>query len=123
VTERSLSAADATRRLLPYALCTRSVCTSGCDPATRTNAKRLARGVSAAAQQIWTAAAGGADSLEPLVALACNAAQGRPQQAYCVTVHMALARDALHGAQTDIRPLLTDAVVRATGSAGTGGST
>jgi hypothetical protein len=86
---------ESVTRLLPYQLCTLSVCTTGCEPRRRETGSRVAAYCSADAERAWAHAA--RDHLDPtdLIAevIAPHAGRDLPS-AYCVAAHLA-AKDVI----------------------------
>jgi DNA helicase HerA-like ATPase len=104
-----------TRALLPYALCTRAVCQSGCEAGVRANGQRLAVATGAEARRIWTEGKGRVTTLDPIAAELAAGASDEPQLAYCAAVHLAVRGDAFSASGgIDIRPKLAAAVRQAT---------
>lgn len=111
----ALSAA-AVKALLPYPLCTRSVCTRGCEPDIRGDGQSIAIQVGAEARKIWGDSQGRVDALQPIAAILAADADGDRQRAYCAAVHLAVAGDAFNiRRRVDIRPQLADAINTAVG--------
>lgn len=84
------------RRLLPYPLCTREVCSSGCDPVVRSFGEVLADDLSYRAAAIWTDWSP-AEAL-PKITAELLAESGRDRQrAYCGAAHLSAFGHALIG--------------------------
>lgn len=98
--------------LLPYPLCTRTVCTKGCDASVRSGGRRIATGVGPAARRIWERSKGAPTSMTQIAPILAGEAIGQRQLAYCGAVHLAVSRDAFMVRQ-DIRVQLAEAVTKA----------
>jgi hypothetical protein len=112
VSDDSVKAAMRSRRnevhrLLPYSLCTRDVCNSGCDSHTRNDGQRLALELATDAHREWKAAAGTSKALAPIAARLGDASEGDERLAYCGAAHLAANGDAFAiNRRVDIKPQL-----------------
>jgi hypothetical protein len=114
VAERMATETSQVRRLLPYALCTREVCKTGCIPSLRHDGQQLALALGAEANRLWKGANGTVTALTPIMKLLAHDAGGDAQLTYCIAAHMAANRDAFHvQRRVDIRPQLIEAVRQA----------
>lgn len=117
VAERMREQSTAVRRLLPYRLCTRAVCTAGCSPDVRARGQRLAKTISGDARKLWEQHQGTTASLGPISDALAQEAGGDEQLAYCGAAHLSIQRDAFLVPRKDIRPQLADAIRDATNKA------
>lgn len=114
VMERMAAITAQVRSLLPYALCTREICTSGCMPKVRANGQHLAVQEGADANKYWNGANRTAAALDPIIGLLADSSGGDAQLAYCAAAHLAVRGDAFNvQRRVDIRPKLIQAVRRA----------
>lgn len=105
VQERMSAGTVHVRRMLPYPLCTREVCTLGCDPVVRAAGERVANAASAFAAQAWDEHEGTVRALEPITRHLLHQAAGDVQTAYCGAAHVAAFGAAFMGPrQVDMRP-------------------
>lgn len=94
-----------TRRLLPFALCTRDVCVTGCNPGVRRAGRQHADRLGPEARAAWSTAKGELPKLGPLWRMLAARADGSLQLSYCTAAHLAIAGDVLVvPAADDIRP-------------------
>lgn len=118
VADRMLECARATRSLLPYPLCTRTVCPAGCDPSVRAEGSRIAANMGPAAREVWRESNGSVRALGPIASMLAQAAGGGHRTAYCAAAHLAAANDAFNVSRhVDIRPQLAAALTEANGNA------
>jgi DNA helicase HerA-like ATPase len=105
----------ATQRLLPYPLCTASVCPRGCSSAVRKEGRAIAKAVGPAAGRLWQEAAPRtADALDPISARLVAQAGGDAQLAYCSAAHLAASGEAFSlRRDQDIGPDIEKAIARA----------
>jgi DNA helicase HerA-like ATPase len=102
------------RRLLPYPLCTRDVCTQGCDLQRRSRGREVARKVGPDVRPLWAEAKRTIDTLDPVARALADEAEGDVELAYCGAVHLAINGDALTVRKpVDIRPKLATAIRKA----------
>ncbi len=97
---------DRVYQLLPYPLCSRQMCASGCQPTVRSTGHRLAAGLGDTAQKHWSAAAQKAQAVGPIMRDIHATSGTDAQLAYCTAVHLAVARSAFEVHGHDIRPQL-----------------
>ena len=98
---------DQVRSLLPFPLCTREVCASGCSAAVRREGEQLASDVGRSAARAWEAANGTVAALDPIVSLLADGCGREQQLTYCGAAHLAANRQALNvPRRVDIRPQL-----------------
>jgi DNA helicase HerA-like ATPase len=116
VASRMRSKRDQVKALLPYKLCTREVCSTGCDGLVRSAGRSLAADLSDQAKALWDPSSGG--SLKTIPQLVAKESGGDVQACYCTAVHLAVAGDAFTLKRNrDIRPQLVEAIRQAvTGS-------
>jgi hypothetical protein len=102
----------ATRKLLPYGLCTRDVCVGGCDPAVRREGHLTANQFGRPARKRWDAHASNTiEALPEIAELLVNEADGDIPRAYCGAVHISVNGDALNPKRgRDIRPKIVEAI-------------
>lgn len=99
------------RSLLPYALCTREICTQGCDPLRRNEGQRTARDLGPKAGREWQSADGSTRALVPIVNLISTETDGDQPLTYCVASHLEVSGDAFKvKRRVDIKPHLIAAV-------------
>jgi hypothetical protein len=111
---RMAAESEKVRRLLPYRLCTKGVCTAGCDPTVRAGGEKLARSLGDEAKQIWTEHNAGFSALAPIAGTL--ASEGKSLQlAYCGGAHLAVRGDALVVPGKDIRGALAKEIASALG--------
>jgi Helicase HerA, central domain len=104
---------NAVRQLLPFELCTRVVCSSGCGQTVRSRGEAIASSTRLQARQIWEQSQGTAESLDNLAPLLLAEASLDPQTAYCGAAHLARNGDALIVRRpVDIRPRVISAIQR-----------
>ena len=116
VADRMVEHTKVTRRLLPHPLCTRSMCSQGCEPPIRADGSRVAAQAAAAARNAWAEANGTARALQPIVSILTGHVGSDAQRAYCAAVHLAVAGDAFKIARrADIRPQLAETIREAAG--------
>ena len=89
VMERMASETAAARSLMPYSLCTRDICPTGCSPSVRFEGHAIAEEIRSDAQEIWETAKGSAETLPVLADLLLNESPGDERQAYCSAAHLA----------------------------------
>jgi hypothetical protein len=110
VGERMAASANAVRRLLPYRLCTREVCTSGCDPTVRSAGRRLGLRVGEQAKTVWNDA-GGSTAALPGIAGLLTQGDHSDQVAYCGAVHLKVEQKAFRVDDgTDVRRIVARAI-------------
>ena len=118
VAHQMLERARMTRSLLPYPLCTRTMCPAGCEPSVRAEGSRLAADVRPAAREMWRESNGTARALGPIASMLARQTGGAHQIAYCAAAHLAAANDAFNvPRRVDIRPQLATAIREAGGNA------
>ena len=111
VRNRMLDSSTTVRKLLPYQLCTRDVCSEGCDPATRHLGEDIASSLGGSAQAVWEEHQGSVDSLPAIAKGLRREANGHVPTAYCGAVHLAVSGKALEVRRNvDIRPLIRAAI-------------
>jgi DNA helicase HerA-like ATPase len=110
------AANDGVYELLPYSLCTRDMCLSGCQPRVRSTGHALAVELGAEARKHWSdAGEHKVQALEPIMSGIRSRAGAEPQLAYCTAVHLAVANSAFNfRGGIDIRPRLIQAVRKST---------
>ena len=96
VKDRMLAETTTVRRLLPYQLCTREVCTNGCDPAVRSTGEGVASELARSATRLWEQHNETIEALPPLARSLRREAGGDIQTAYCGAAHLAAQGHALH---------------------------
>jgi DNA helicase HerA-like ATPase len=105
VRDRMRQTSDETRALLPFAMCTRSVCPAGCDPATRHAGQLGARAVAGSAQAIWAEHGPNIGALPRLAAAIVTESGPDLRAAYCVAAQVQATGDALFVQRgVDVRP-------------------
>jgi len=119
VQRRMASESQGVRRLLPYRLCTRGVCTSGCDPAVRLGGEKLARSLGDEASLIWKEHSAGFSALGPIASKLASGADSQ-QLAYCGGAHLAVRGDAFVVPGKDIRGALAKEISSALSSTNAG---
>ncbi|MGH3404114.1 MAG: helicase HerA domain-containing protein [Streptosporangiaceae bacterium] len=118
VGRRMLERARVIRSLLPYPLCTRTVCSAGCEPSVRAEGSRVAAGVRPAAREVWHESNGMVRALGPIASMLVRQTRGEHQIAYCAAAHLAAANDAFNvPRRVDIRPQLATAIKEASDNA------
>jgi hypothetical protein len=111
VAQRMQAETIAVRKLLPYPLCTRDVCTNGCDPPTRATGESIAGDLAASASRVWQESGGTVEALAPIAQSLRRASAGHLQTGYCGAVHLAAQGYALHVRRSvDIRPQIRAAI-------------
>lgn len=95
VTDRMQFARRQTLARVPYRLCTRDICTSGCSPLVRKRAAGLATITTPTARRIWNQHEGTPSSLEPILRALVKAGANDAQQAYCCAVQLSVQDVAL----------------------------
>jgi DNA helicase HerA-like ATPase len=105
------SYAAETRRLLPYAMCTREVCLSGCDPARRKEGDLIAKDLSAEARGVWEKSEGNIKASTIITKALAIEADGQVDLAYCGAVHLSVRGDAFkRKRRRDIRQQVADLI-------------
>jgi FtsK/SpoIIIE family len=118
VARRMLERARVIRSLLPYPLCTRTVCPAGCEPSVRAEGSRIAADVRPAAREVWHESNGTVRALGPIASMLARQTRGEHQIAYCAAAHLAATNDAFNvPRRVDIRPQLATAIKEASGNA------
>ncbi len=113
VKQRMLAETTTVRRLLPYPLCTREVCSGGCDPTVRANGEDIANELARSAARTWQEHDGTIEALSPIAKGLRREAAGDVQTAYCGAVHLAALGHALNvRRRVDIRPQIRAALER-----------
>jgi hypothetical protein len=87
-------ARESNQSLLPYKLCTREVCVTGCTSDVRVQGRSSARELSEEARAAWNAADPPASSRFELARRLLEEVDGDERQAYCIAVHLANQGDA-----------------------------
>lgn len=95
VRERMLAETTTVRQLLPYSLCTRDVCASGCDPMVRAAGEDIANELGKSAARAWEEHDGSIEALGPIARGLRREAAGDARTAYCGGVHLAAMGHAL----------------------------
>lgn len=99
------------RKLLPYQLCTRAICSAGCDATVRAGGEVVADVVGPDAAKAWAAASASAEALGPIVSMLGEETSGAAQLTFCGAVHLATKGHALNvRGRRDIRAQLVAAV-------------
>jgi hypothetical protein len=96
VVQHMESASTAVRGLLPYPLCTRDVCTSGCSAEIRYRGHLMADNIGAEARATWNRRSASVEALDELAELLVREASGDVQLAYCGGAHLAAYGSALN---------------------------
>ena len=110
VSERMSDHRNDARHLLPYALCSPEICTTGCQSRVRRIGSQLAEKVGVQAGEIWR---NEGEKLQPIAGLLSKEAAGDLQHAYCGAVHLSVNGDAfLVSPGIDDRPPLAQALRR-----------
>lgn len=99
------------RQLLPYALCNREVCISGCEPTVRAQGEEVAETLARSAAKMWQEHQGAVDALDPIAAALRRESDGDTQIAYCGAAHLHAHGHALTvRRRVDIRSKIRDAI-------------
>lgn len=94
VAQHMAEESHATRSLLPYGLCTRNVCSNGCEPTVRAEGRRVAAGIGPQARRLWIDNRGTSRALAPIVSILADETDRDEQLTYCAAAHLAVADDA-----------------------------
>jgi hypothetical protein len=115
VAARMAEARAATLRLVPYPLCSSSVCPGGCSYAVRKEGRAIAKAARHEAGRLWQQAAPRTvEALDPISALLVNEAEGDARLAYCAAAHLAAGGDAFSlRRRRNIGPDIEAAIARA----------
>jgi hypothetical protein len=115
VAARMAETRAATQRLVPYPLCSASVCPHGCASAVRKEGRAIAHALAGEARRRWEAAAPRTvDALDPLSARLVDEAEGATRLAYCAAAHLAANGDAFTlRRRRNIGPDIEAAIARA----------
>jgi DNA helicase HerA-like ATPase len=110
VSERMATSREAMKHLLPYRLCTRDVCSSGCDPSVRSAGRKLGLLVGEKAKAAWNESGGSPTALKGIVDLLTRGAHSN-QVSYCGAVHLKVEQKAFRiDDGTDIRRVIAQAI-------------
>lgn len=88
VRQRMAEETASVRKLLPYPLCTRDVCKSGCDPSVRAAGEAIAVELQTSAAKSWKEHDESIAALAPIVRQLHSEAAGDTQTAYCGAAHL-----------------------------------
>ncbi len=94
-----------TIHLLPYALCTREVCTEGCDPRVRASGEAISMAVENEARMVWRQKKP-EDAHSTISTLLLDAARQIPRHAYCGAAHLEAKGHAFNVSTVDIRGMV-----------------
>jgi DNA helicase HerA-like ATPase len=97
--------------LLPYGLCTRQVCASGCHPDVRRRASRVADALGPDVRAAWDQARReGTYPLDEIAQTVVSETGDDLQEAYCVLTHLAVRDDIVVDPRRDVRPMVKTAI-------------
>lgn len=94
ISQRMAARATTTRALLPFRMCSPTVCVTGCTPAVRRTGSRVGVQIAAGARSRWDA--GGPDPTPAIIAAAQAAGATTVETAYCTAAHLAADNVAFH---------------------------
>jgi hypothetical protein len=115
VISRMAGARAATHALMPYPLCSASMCPQGCSYAVRREGRAIAKAIGAEAHRLWQEAAPRTiDALDPITAVVVDEAEGDARLSYCASAHLAATGDAFDlRRRRNIGPQIEEAITQA----------